>query len=288
MSNQTLKRLAREGRVKKTDLYKVLLDDVQIEEGFNLREDTEDLDAHIESITESILAGSHVPPMLARVDDDGQVVLVDGHSRRRAYLRARDRGAEIEYVSVEQFRGNDADRVATIITSSQGRALLPLEAAKGVKKLRSFGWTNAQIAKHTGKTPSYIDALMVLADAPSAVQQHVADGKIAAATAIEIVREHGEKAPAIIEKELERASAAGKKKVTKGSMAPKGPPKKVLARAYDGVQSFRQRLPESTVSELESMRGLDAEEVEGRKVTVDAAALLELMEAVEEGQAGSS
>ena len=264
----------------------MLLDDVQIEEGFNLREDTEDLDAHIESITESILAGSHVPPMLARVDDDGRVVLVDGHSRRRAYLRARDRGAEIEYVSVEQFRGNDADRVATIITSSQGRALLPLEAAKGVKKLRSFGWTNAQIAKHTGKTPSYIDALLLLADAPAAVQQRVAEGKIAAATAIEIVREHGDKAAGVVEQELARASAAGKKKVTKGSMAPKGPPKKVLTRAYEGARSFRDRLPDDTVSELESLRGLDVDEIEGRTVSVDAAALLGLMEALE-GEARS-
>lgn len=297
MSNITLKKLAANGsgRVKKTDMYKVALDDVRVEKDFNLREHNEALEDHINSIAASIKAGAHIPPILARVDDDGTVLVIDGHSRREAYLRARKDGAPIDFITVEQFRGNDADRVATVIRSAQGRALTPLEMARGMKRLRSFGWEPKDIAAQAGVTSTYVKHLLMLGDAPAFVQKMVAEEKIAAAPAVELLREHGEQAEEVLREALATAEAEGKSKVTNRSLPPKGntttssgakgvsrmPPKKVLTSIYQNATSFSQRLREEAADDLDRLRAMSKEEAARQKVAVSGDALLALLEAMD-------
>lgn len=284
MSGNNLKKLAREGRVRKTDLYRVRIEDIQIEKDFNLRDNTPELEEHIENIASSIIAGAYVPPMLARVDDEGTVRLVDGHSRREAYLRAKSRGTPIEFVSVEQFSGNDADRVAAVLTSAQGKPLSPLEQSRGFKRLRGFGWSNKQIAAQAACTPSYVETLLVLADAPSYIQEMVAADRIAAANAVEMIRQYGEEAETILAEEIAHAEAQGKAKVTKGLMRARqpsrGPSRRVLSRLHQGISTFRERLPESTANELRALRDMPPEDIRGKRVTIEAAALVALTDAM--------
>lgn len=221
---KSFKQMIKDGEVKRADAMKVRLADIHEEPGFNLRREGEDLQESIDALCEFILDGGQLPPLEVRPRAEGGVWLVDGHRRSRALRQAVELGYPaadedgVLWVSVVAFTGNDADRVARVITSQEGRKLEPLELAEGYKRLASFGWDAAKIAQKVGKTRQHVDQMLVLAGANSDVQQLVASGVVAAATAVSIVRAEGEKAGEFIRKGLESAQAQGKGKVTAGTM----------------------------------------------------------------------
>lgn len=279
MSLNSLKKLAAQGAAKKTDLFRVKLHDLHVEPGFNLRTEDDDLAAHIDGICQSIMAGSTVPPLEVRVDDEGKVIVVDGHCRRRAYLKAEELGCEIEWIDVLQFKGNDADRVAKMLTSSMGKPLSPLEMALGYKRLIAFGWEPEKIASHHGKTRQHVEQLLTLANANSDVHALIKSGAVAAHTALDFVRDHGEKAGSVIEGHLEKAKANGKARVTAGVVRGRALPRKLMVGVVSSIESFASRFDRQ---EIDALRAMPQEDLQGRKVEVDAAALLELLQAQDE------
>lgn len=230
MEAKSFKAMIQAGEVKRADAMKVRLDDIHEEPGFNLREEGEELQASIESLADYIMGGGIYPALEVRPRAEGGVFLVDGHRRRRALVLARERGAPIEWVNVVAFTGNDADRVARIITSAEGRELKPLEIARGYKRLAAFGLSTDEIAKRVNKTRQHVDQLMILANANTDVQQMVAAGGVSAAVAVKVARKHGEGAGKVLQQELSKAKAAGKAKVTEGTMKPKAQTAKQLAK----------------------------------------------------------
>lgn len=238
METKSFKQMIQAGEVKRADAMKVPLDDIHEEPGFNLRTEGEELEASISALALHIFGGGMVPALEVRPRPGGGVFVVDGHRRRRAYIKAREMGAPIEYVPIVAFTGNDADRVARIITSAEGRALTPLEVARGYKRLVAFGKTEADIAAMVGKTVQHVTQLLTLANANTDVQQMVAAGGVAAATAVKVVRQHGENAGQVLQQEMGKAKAAGKAKVTAGTMKQWTPPAKVvepLVLSVDGL-----------------------------------------------------
>jgi ParB-like chromosome segregation protein Spo0J len=169
------------------------------------------------------------------------VFIVDGHRRKRAIGLAIERGAPLAdkdgevWVPIVAFEGNDADRVARVITSAEGRALSPLEVATGYARLRSFGWDNARIAAKVGKTPQHVAQLLTLADSNSDVQRLVAAGGVSAAVAVNVVRKHGDDAGKV----LADAAKNGKGKVTAGTLTGKALPRKVVDEVEDAVRWFK-------------------------------------------------
>lgn len=227
MTAKSFKQMIKDGEIKRADAMKVRLEDIHEEPGFNLRREGEDLESSIEALCAFILDGGQLPPLEVRPRAEGGVFVVDGHRRSRALRLAVERGYPAAdedgalWVSVVAFTGNDADRVARVITSQEGRKLEPLELAEGYKRLALFGWDAERIAQKVGKTRQHVDQMLVLASANSDVHQLVASGAVAAATAVAVIREHGEGAGKVLGGELEKAQAQGKGKVTAGTM--KGP-----------------------------------------------------------------
>lgn len=236
---KSFKQMIKDGDIKRADAMKVLLSDIHEEPGFNLRREGEDLQASIDALCEFILDGGQLPPLEVRPRAGGGVWLVDGHRRSRALRQAIERGYPAAdedgqlWVSVVAFTGNDADRVARVITSQEGRKLEPLELAEGYKRLASFGWDSAKIAQKVGKTRQHVDQMLTLGSANSDVQQMVAAGEVAAATAVELVRQHGDEAGKVLGGELEKAKAAGKAKVTAGTMKGPSVPRGLLDDMHD-------------------------------------------------------
>lgn len=236
---KTFKQMIRDGEIKRADAMKVHIDDIHEEPGFNLRREGEDLDASIDALAEFIFAGGIIPPLEVRPRDDGGVFVVDGHRRRRAILKAIERGAPIEWVAVVAFSGNDVDRVARIMTSAEGRALAPLEVAAGYKRLTAFGLSPEDIAGRVHKTRQHVDQLLILANANADVQQMVADGIVSATLAIDVVRKHGDKAG-----EYLRDKTAGKRKITAGTIKPKALPRVVVDDVAERIERFTSELPQ--------------------------------------------
>ena len=218
---KSFKQMIKGGEIKRADAMRIKLDDIYEESGFNLREEGEDLNASIEALTDHIMTGGMVPAMEVRPRAAGGVYVVDGHRRRRAFILARERGAPIEWILVVGFTGNDADRIARVITSAEGRSLTPVEVARGYKRLSGLGLMPEDIAKLVNKTRQHVDQLLILSKSNTDVQKLVASGSVSAAVAVKMVRTNGEGAGAMLQKELDKAKAAGKSKVTPGTIAGK-------------------------------------------------------------------
>ncbi len=232
---KSFKQMVKDGEIKRADAMKVRYEDLHVEPGFNLRfdieslagEDREQAEADEESLFQHIMAGGQIPDLEVRPRAEGGVWIVDGHRRHRNIGRAIAAGAPLQdkdgvvWINIKPFTGNDADRVARIITSQQNRKLTDLEKAEGCKRLAAFNWQPEQIAKAIGMTRQRVDQLLILANAPAAVQQMVKAGEVSGSVAVDVVRQHGDDAGKVLGGELEKAKAAGKGKVTAGTM--KGP-----------------------------------------------------------------
>lgn len=227
MSAPSIKSMIKDGTAKRADAVKFRIEDIHEEPGFNLRREGEDLEASIDALAAHIVGGGMVPPLEVRPRAEGGVYLVDGHRRRRAFLKVADAMRDPDgnlWIPVVQFTGNDADRVARIITSAEGRGLAPLEIADGYKRLIAFGWTAEQIAKKVCKTPAHVSQMLTLANANSDVHAAVAAGDISATNAVKMVRDHGDNAGAAINDAVKVAKAAGKSKATAATFKPKAIP----------------------------------------------------------------
>lgn len=223
MTNQqnSFNSMIRSKQIKRADLLRVKYKDIHIEEGFNLRDDNQDLKDSIDELANYIFSGGTIPPLEVRPRDEGGVYIVDGHRRYAAICIAINRGAPIEYINVMPFVGNDVDRLARIITSARNKPLTALEISKGYKRFRSMGLTPDQIAKAVNKSRSHVDSLLLLGDANNDVHQAVESGKITPTVATSVVREYGEKAGKIINERIKEVESQGKKKVTSKSIREK-------------------------------------------------------------------
>lgn len=276
----SLKSLAAAGEVKKTDLFRARYQDLKIEKGFNLRDLTApDVKAHINSIYTTLMNGGTVPPLDVRVDQDDNIFVVDGHCRHAAYGMAIEAGAPIEWIDVLPTKDNDAGRVTKMITRNQGLGLTPLETAMGYLRLIKFNWDEKQIANSVGRSEEHVKQLLILANANTDVHQLVRSGAIKAYPAIEVIRKYGDKAGEHIKQQLEAAQAQGKRHVTKSGMNGRALPKKIVSGLVETVQSFTQKLDQNTRRQLAELEAATEDQLKGKTVSIDAAALLELMRA---------
>lgn len=224
MAKKSFRQMIKDGEIKRADAMRVRLEDLHEEPGFNLRTEGEELEESIDALAEYLADGGQIPPLEVRPRTGGGVWIVDGHRRTRAYRKLESEGRLVRdpsgefWVPVTAFTGNDADRVARVITSQEGRKLEPLELAAGYKRLSAFGWAPDQIAKKVGKTRQHVDQMLLLADAPNMVHLLVADGAVSAAIAVEATRKHGDEAGDVLVAELDKAKAQGKDRVTAGTM----------------------------------------------------------------------
>lgn len=195
---------------------------LEVEEGLNARPLSAD---HVNEMALAQRNGATFPPLEVRVED-GRIIIVDGHHRHAASMQNIAAGFDIKSLDVRHFRGNDADRVAHMITSAGGLPLTPLQLGVQYRKLIGYGWTEPQIANRRGKSVQHVKDMIQLAEANSDVHQAVNSGLISGTAALKMVKQHGSKAGAVIQEGLEQAKAEGKEKVTPRALARTSSPRK--------------------------------------------------------------
>jgi ParB family chromosome partitioning protein len=235
---------------KRSNTFDLDIEQIAILPDFNPRvSGTKDHEAHINALADSILANGFLPnkplsvfPAEETVEGSDEKVtvfyIIDGHSRFEAVRRANEKGAGIETLPVSILPKSDLDNTAlladlailTVLNNNSTRPLTPVELAIVVKRLVGYETPKADIAKRLGITARYVDDLLVLHEAPPAVQEAVRAGEVSATLAISELRQHGEKAATRIQAAVEKAKAAGKKKVTPKQM-PKAAPSKTTGKA---------------------------------------------------------
>ncbi|WJY16325.1 DNA-binding protein [Pectobacteriaceae bacterium CE90] len=201
--------------VRKTHL--VPLEEIYAEDGYNIRELNQ---THIDEFKDAFMAGEYIPPLAVEVTERG-VKVIDGHHRYFGALAANESGCEILRIECKDFIGTDADKIAFMVTSSQGLALTPLERGAAYYRLVNQGWSNPQIAQKVKRSESDIlQHLQLHQECSPYVKSLVRSGSLNYALAIEINREHGVYADKVISKLMEKAESAGKKKITKAIAKP--------------------------------------------------------------------
>lgn len=199
--------------VKTSNLFRVPPHLLIEDPGFNIRVYDDDAETLIEEYTQKFLAGSRCPPLEVWLNGEN-ITIIEGHLRRRAALRAIERGAEIKDVDCIHFTGNDVARVVHMLQSGDGREWRPLERCTGYMRLQAWGWSEAEIAKVFGKTVQHVSNILALANADSAVQAMVKSGDVSATLAVQTIRQEGQKAAETLTAAVETAKAAGKSKAT--------------------------------------------------------------------------
>ena len=268
---------------KKSFLYQVDPMLLEEEEGFNLRDyDDPKVIAHIEAFCDAYTNGRYVPPLIVRAMDDGRIVPVEGHCRRRGVRLAIARGAHIPLINVIPFRGNDAERVEVMLRSEQGLKLEILSIAQGYLRLRRMGFDAAAIAASQNKTVTRVEQLLMLATANSDVHMLVRQGVVSADVAIEAVREHGEKAGAILSRSLETARREGRKRITKSVLHGAPVPRKTVEAVFTRIEDTIARLPQALRERTEALQSLPEAERGPEMVEIDANVLVGLIQAAKE------
>ena len=198
-------------------VFWVPLAELYVEDGYNIR----DVDqAHVEEFRDAYLAGEYVPPLTVEVTQQG-IKVIDGHHRFAGAKMAAETGLELR-LEVNDITGtSEADKIALMVTSSQGKPLEPLERAKAYARLKAQGWTNDEIARKVKRSPSDVANMLALAECPEPIKDMVRGGQMSYVTATELTRHHGTEAEAVAAQALEEAKAAGKDKVTKKFTEPK-------------------------------------------------------------------
>jgi ParB family chromosome partitioning protein len=238
----SLKKAKESGRddidLTKVVIYGVHPDDLEIQEGWNERDMTPRVRAHIDSIKESLRNGGQIPALKVRVVGP-HVYVRDGHCRLTAIRELMADGLEFRRVMVEELKGSDADDIAYMRTSSRGLSQTRLEKGRSDKRLVHMGWTVKEIAERVGESVTYVEQNQMLTNADSDVQRLLRDDRISAKVALDAIRRYGHEAGA---KLAARLDSEGKAKLT-GASATKNPAPRVLRRVTESVGCFVASIP---------------------------------------------
>lgn len=216
----TLARIYDDKKNSDTDIttrktYLLGVDELYVETNYNIR----DIDqTHVEEFRDAFIAGEHVPPLAVKVTEKG-IKIIDGHHRYYGAKLAQEAGYTLR-LECKDFVGSEADSVAFMVTSSQGRALLPLERAAAYQRLVNQGLEPAEIAAKVKRSITDVEQHLQLLTVGEPLIEMVKSGEVAATTAVALQREHGVKASSVAQERMQKAKAAGKKKLTKTDAMP--------------------------------------------------------------------
>jgi ParB/RepB/Spo0J family partition protein len=196
-----------DGRPPRKDVFFLTLDQIKIEEGFNVRQDYGDINELAESIKEN---GVRVP--IRGYKKNGVYWITDGHRRYKAVQLLDKKGLEVRIPFLADGRESSQEqRVIDMIICNEGKKLNPVEVADAVNRLLNFGYTEGEIHVKTGYSKVYISNLKLLNSAPKKIKNLITDNVIKSTLAMKILREEKDfdKAMEVIENAIASAGAEG-------------------------------------------------------------------------------
>lgn len=235
----------------RSDLFHLAPTDLHVKEGWNQREESPELDEHIDTLAQSI-SQIGVKNPLTVYWEGGRAFISDGHCRFRAIRRAIDvYGAPLEKVPVitEDRYSSEADRILSMLVRNSGRPLTPFEQSKVMKRLLSLGWEEKDIAEKCGVTTRRVQQLLSLQAAPEEVKAMVRAGDVSASLAIDAVASAApQEAVQNLQAAIENAKAAGKRRATPQHMPNAGARGGLKAELRDLIEGATVMEGEKTTS----------------------------------------
>jgi len=188
--------------IKVNKTFMVPVEHLMIEDGFNVR----DLDHnHISAMAQAYQDGKMMPALVIRTTQSGFKV-IDGHHRLSAA-----KIAGVKRLECKEFSGSEAEQIAFMISSSQGRNLKPIERAHAYRRLVGFGMTKDEIAKSVMRSRADVDNHLLLLEAGDDVIDAIKSGDVAASEVQREMRKYGSVAQDKIMDEVNKARKSGVK-----------------------------------------------------------------------------
>lgn len=180
------------------DLLMVPIDNLKVVAGLNVRVTNVEYEEHLEFLKNSIVENGfyqHMPlsGYAGKEGDSTFIYVTGGFSRLEAAKRAIAEGAMIENLPVvlKPPGTSMADLMLALDVDNTGKPLSPYERGTVIKRLISYGWSEADIAKRMRITPQYTKDLLYLMGLPNGLRQQVISGRAAAAHVVQIARKVG-------------------------------------------------------------------------------------------------
>jgi ParB/RepB/Spo0J family partition protein len=174
----------------KNDYIKVLLSNVVVEDGFNVREDLTGIDELAKSIA---INGQVVPGIGFKIRGTEQYVITAGHRRFAAIKVANEKyGAKITHMNVMAGSSDEKERVtAMLLDGDASHSLTNAEMVKGISKLLELGVTKKEIIASLaiGDSQAQKYNLIKAAEAPKAIQKMLEEGQLSVAKVNAIQRQ---------------------------------------------------------------------------------------------------
>lgn len=204
------------------DLWQVPIDQIRVLEGLNPRVMNDAYKEHIRGLADSILSEGFFQdcPLSGYVAKEGEsqtIYIYSGHSRLAAAKLANMEGAQIERLPVVvSTQGlSMEDITVALIRGNGGKNLSYFESAIVCKRLVRYGMELDEIARRTGITVPLVKNRLQLMAAPAPLRELVANDKLSATLAIELLAKHGENVMNAVNGAVEVAGSEGKTKVRK-------------------------------------------------------------------------
>lgn len=249
--------------VGRKDLYLLSPDSIEIDDGWNVRRDTDDLQDHIRQLANSIKEIGVQQPLTVYMRGSVAVV-TDGHCRLYAVRLAVREGVDIKSIPVriEERFSNEADRVLSILTRNNGKSLTVAEQAEVVKRLLLFGWSEAEVARKTGTSRQHVNNLVRFLSSPEEVKQMVMAGEVSATVAVQQVKKEGVGATKTLKDAVSKAKGEGKKRATRKHIKPE---RDVVLEACKECYEIANRESEYYSSNIASLMEVAITEIIGSK-----------------------
>lgn len=209
---------------RRGDAIRVNIKAIQVIDGFNVRINDDELREHVAGIAGALAANLPIPPIEVWTNPETCAIeLVDGHCRYNAYLQYADISPKFDgYIDAVKFDGTPFQRKMRIASSNKQLKLKPIELGRLYLAARDeHGASRQEIAAEAGMSLAHVDQAILLASAKPELIEAVERGEISATEATKLARDHGDDAPAELERRKEAAKELGKDKVTAKVAEPK-------------------------------------------------------------------
>jgi predicted transcriptional regulator len=201
---------SKEGDLTKSNQFWAYPSQLHELEGFNPRNyDRPEVQTHIRNLAEAYKAGRVVPPPIVQVID-GKIFIRDGYCRRRGMLLAIEEGAELGKQPLIEFKGDENEADALVLTSQSNEKLTALEVAMMYHRMTNRGKTEAEIAEVVGRTPQHVRMLLEVHTLPLEIKDLIERGVVSWSFALSTYNQNGTAAIEMLKEGVEIVLKSGK------------------------------------------------------------------------------
>jgi hypothetical protein len=202
-------------------------DQLTVDPKLNIRDmSSEDNQLHVEELAASILRDGFQSVMKVLLRDE-TIIITEGHCRTAAVkllIKRKQLEPDIILPCLTEPKGTTLlDLYARqFTTNGTSKGLNPDEAAANIKRIMTFGKTQAQVATIIGKSVQYVSQILGFQEAPEEVRAMVAKGEVSTSAAMATLRKEGPaKGAAKLKAGVAKAKESGRTKATKRDITPK-------------------------------------------------------------------